>query len=419
MRLGILFSGGKDSAWASRIARSYGHDLACLLTVRSRNPESYLYHTPNIHVTPLQAEAMGLPLLVEETAGEAEAELEELRILLERAKRECAIQGVVTGALHSIYQATRIERVCAALGLLVFSPSWQRDEAEHVAELLAAGCELVVAGIAAHPLDERWLGRRLVGEALCELRELQLRGGVSPAGEGGELETLALWMPGWRKRVVVDEARVTYERHAGSWSVTNAHLELVERTAEPYRWVPPAKGGVLVVSLCTEPLAELEYVRPLVAALERAGKPCTVIQAAELTNGAIAAHDAVILSGAPLLDDAFRERDWRVLVTARKPVLAICAGAQALALAHGGQVEANEEIGLVSLEGDGTLLPRRFDAYALHRHAATPPPGFTALARSTRCVHAFRNERKLGLLFHPEVRNASLIPRLLEMLGEG
>ena len=68
MKLGILFSGGKDSCAALGIARRHG-DVVCLLTMRSENPESYLFHTPNITLTELQAKAIGLPLLTGTTRG--------------------------------------------------------------------------------------------------------------------------------------------------------------------------------------------------------------------------------------------------------------------------------------------------------------------------------------------------------------
>jgi len=38
-----------------------------------------MFHTPNIHLAGLQAEAAGLPLVEVETAGEKEAELLDLK----------------------------------------------------------------------------------------------------------------------------------------------------------------------------------------------------------------------------------------------------------------------------------------------------------------------------------------------------
>ena len=50
MRLGVLFSGGKDSTLALHYA-SGKEEVACLITLISENKESYMFHTPNIDVT--------------------------------------------------------------------------------------------------------------------------------------------------------------------------------------------------------------------------------------------------------------------------------------------------------------------------------------------------------------------------------
>ena len=68
MKLGVLFSGGKDSTLALHKAAEK-EEVTCLITLRSRNPESYMFHTPNIDLTALQAEALGLPLVTKGTEG--------------------------------------------------------------------------------------------------------------------------------------------------------------------------------------------------------------------------------------------------------------------------------------------------------------------------------------------------------------
>ena len=68
MRLGVLFSGGKDSTFALHKAAEK-EEVACLITLVSENKESYMFHTPNIEVTALQAAALGLPLIKRVTEG--------------------------------------------------------------------------------------------------------------------------------------------------------------------------------------------------------------------------------------------------------------------------------------------------------------------------------------------------------------
>ena len=58
MKLGVLFSGGKDSALAAWLAKKDGYELGCLITIDSKNKESFMFHTPSISRVKEQAEKM-------------------------------------------------------------------------------------------------------------------------------------------------------------------------------------------------------------------------------------------------------------------------------------------------------------------------------------------------------------------------
>ena len=223
MRVGVLFSGGKDSCLAQYVAGDH-HEVACLVTVLSENPESYMFHTPNVHLAPLQAEAMGLPIVTRSTAGIKEEELADLRAVIADAARLYGIEGVVTGAVESVYQATRVQRICDDLGLWCFNPLWQMDQRELLQRVLDLGFETVVSGVFAMPMDESWLGRPLDGGMVEELVELQRRYQINPAGEGGELETTVLDGPTFRQRMVIERATGSFQRDSGVYVIEDARL---------------------------------------------------------------------------------------------------------------------------------------------------------------------------------------------------
>ena len=60
MDVAILFSGGKDSTMAVYAALNNGENVRYLLSIKSRNDESYMFHVPNIHITDLLAQAMDI-----------------------------------------------------------------------------------------------------------------------------------------------------------------------------------------------------------------------------------------------------------------------------------------------------------------------------------------------------------------------
>jgi len=223
MRLGVLFSGGKDSAFAAWRAMER-EEVACLITVLPSNPESYLFHTPNLHLTALQAEAAGLPLVSFQSAGVEKEEVADLSQAVSLAAERHGIQGVVTGAIRSVYQATRVQRVCHDLGLWCFNPLWQRDEEEHLEEVTASGFRFLVSGVSAAPLGEEWLGRDVDAVVLRELKTLARRHRMNPAGEGGEYETLVLDAPFFGKRIETLAATREFHGDHGIYRITGARL---------------------------------------------------------------------------------------------------------------------------------------------------------------------------------------------------
>ena len=76
MKVAILFSGGKDSTMALYYALKEEEDVKYLLSMKSVNDESYMFHVPNIHITDLLAEALDIPIISAVTQGVKEEELE-------------------------------------------------------------------------------------------------------------------------------------------------------------------------------------------------------------------------------------------------------------------------------------------------------------------------------------------------------
>ncbi len=223
MRLGVLFSGGKDSTLALHLAAEK-EKVACLITVVSKNPESYMFHTPNIDVTTLQAEALELPLVSVVTEGRKEEELADLEKAIAEAKSRFDIEGVVTGAVESVYQASRVQRICNRLDLWSFNPLWKHDQKALLETLVTKHFQVVISGIFAYPLDEKWLGKRIDSELIAKLVELQAEYGISPSGEGGEIETTVLDAPLFKKRIEIIDSAVAAKGNSGVYIIKQARL---------------------------------------------------------------------------------------------------------------------------------------------------------------------------------------------------
>ena len=217
MKLGVLFSGGKDSTMATLLAKKAGHEIACLITLHSENPDSYMFHTPSIKRTEKQAEVMDLPLITKDTKGIKEQELKDLEDAIKTAIKKYSIQGIVTGALHSNYQASRIQTICDRLSLQCINPLWHKDEFQYMEELIKNNFKAVVIGVSAYPLNASWLGRVIDSNFIKDVTKLNEKYKIHVAGEGGEFESFVLDCPMFKRPLKVTGADFTGEDN--SWKM--------------------------------------------------------------------------------------------------------------------------------------------------------------------------------------------------------
>jgi uncharacterized protein (TIGR00290 family) len=226
-----LVSGGKDSVYAAYLAETQGWPVDELLTLEPEDPDSLLFHTPNLGAVALQASAWGKRQRRVPVRGEGE---EAETAALESALRDAG-PVVTAGAIASSYQWARLHRVCYRLGRRLYAPLWGKEGARVVREEIAAGLDIRLVHLAAEPLTPELLGRRLDLALLDEiLARSRARRAVHPGGEGGEYETLVVGAPFWTGRIAWDRADV--ETRAGGvarLAIRDARLVGAERGTWP------------------------------------------------------------------------------------------------------------------------------------------------------------------------------------------
>jgi len=220
MKVAVLFSGGKDSTFTIWLASSFGWNVKALLTILPASDSSYMFHKPNVAWTPLQAEAMDLPLIMQRSSGDKLSELDDLKSLMQSID----VDGVVTGAIGSEYQKEKVDIICEELGLKSFSPLWHKEGEILLRELVDAGFEVIITSVSAEGLDESWLGRKIDSKCIDELLELSKKHGISIVGEGGEMETFVLNSPFFKKRVKVIKSEKKWDGVRGTLEIKDAKL---------------------------------------------------------------------------------------------------------------------------------------------------------------------------------------------------
>jgi diphthine-ammonia ligase len=217
-----LVSGGKDSIFSAYLADTQGMNVDELVVLTPTDPDSMMFHTPNLSMVSLQAKAWGKAMRTVEVGGPSEAE--------ESAAIRTALTGaqgpVVTGAIASAYQWSRLQALTYALGRPLYAPLWGKDPGRVVREEIGAGLDIRLVQLAAESLTPELLGHRLDLEMVQEIerRSREVRP-VHVAGEGGEYETLVTDLPGWTHRLVIDHTEEEHRGGAHRLVVREAHLE--------------------------------------------------------------------------------------------------------------------------------------------------------------------------------------------------
>jgi len=222
VNVAVLFSGGKDSTYATWVVQHQGWDVTALITVRPRVADSLMFHYPNVEWTPFQAEAMGLPQQLIKVTGSDEMEgIEQALVAL---KTRMGVSGLVTGAVASDYQKVRFDNMCDGIGVKSYAPLWHKTPRLLVENLEKSGFRIILTAVAAKGLDESWLGRELTEEEWSKLERLAKVHGIHLTGEGGEYESFVLDAPHFSKTIEIEKSRNEWHGDSGRMVIEKASL---------------------------------------------------------------------------------------------------------------------------------------------------------------------------------------------------
>lgn len=235
-------SGGKDSCYNALLCERYGHTVVALGNLYPDDPDvdeldSYMYQTVGHTLIKAYSECTGLPLFRKRIVGTSVEqglvysgsrgdEVEDLALLLMYAKEQMPeITAVSSGAIASDYQRSRVEHVCARLGLVSLAYLWHQPQSLLLKRMIESNIDARLVKVAAaglHP--SKHLGASL-SDVCGHLHHLRDFYGINVCGEGGEYETLTLDCPLFRcGRIVLDESEI---------------VVAVEDSMAPVAWLKP------------------------------------------------------------------------------------------------------------------------------------------------------------------------------------
>lgn len=225
MKLGSLFSGGKDSTFAIYLTQKQGHEVVCLLSIFTKSEESHLLHYPNLQWTKLQSESMNIPqLTINSESDKTDDELSALEKLLQNAKDQFHIEGLVHGGIKSQFQKEKFESLCSKLDLVAITPLWNTEPEQYMNDLLDSNFIFIMITVSSDGLDDTWLGKEITKSDIDTLKNLSEKFGFNLNFEGGEAETFVVDCPLFSNSIKINKTKKIWDGYRGRFEIMDAGL---------------------------------------------------------------------------------------------------------------------------------------------------------------------------------------------------
>jgi len=214
MKVAILFSGGKDSCQAVKWAIDNGHKIEVLIAIKPKNNEAYIWHYPTVEWSVLQAQAMGIPLILAKTEDIGPAtEAKVLEKIFSRVKVDAVLLG---GVGLQKTQINAIKNIANKFRIKVLVPYEILTSEELLDEELRSGFDIRIADVAVDGLTKDWIWRKLDSDSINELKKLSRKFGFDSLGEGGHYNTFVVDGSIFKKKIEVTDSEKIWDSKTSS-----------------------------------------------------------------------------------------------------------------------------------------------------------------------------------------------------------
>jgi uncharacterized protein (TIGR00290 family) len=195
MKTALSWSSGKDSAWTLHVLRQQGVEVSMLLTTVNTTHQRVAMHAVRRELLEVQAEAVGVPLMVVDLPWPCPNEVYEtqMRVAIDRLIAD-GFGQIAFGDLFLRDIREYREKKMEGLPIKPIFPLWEIPTMQLANEMMAGGLKSRITCVNPKKLDARFAGRVWNQSLLDELPPE-----VDPCGENGEFHTFAFEGPMFRK----------------------------------------------------------------------------------------------------------------------------------------------------------------------------------------------------------------------------
>jgi uncharacterized protein (TIGR00290 family) len=196
----LSWSSGKDSAWALHLLQQDPRiEVLGLFTAVNQKYNRVSMHGTRVEMLQLQASAVGLPLQTIDLPDPCTNE--QYDAVMRHFVKESRAMGVECMAFGDLfledirkYRSNQLK----GTGIEPLFPLWGIPTRELAEQMLSAGLEAYVSSVDLSKLPSHFAGRKWSRDLIAELPR-----GCDPCGENGEIHTVVVNGPMFRKAVPV------------------------------------------------------------------------------------------------------------------------------------------------------------------------------------------------------------------------
>jgi len=148
-----------------------------------------------------------------------------LKVLLEKAKRDFQIEGLVHGGISSEFQKKCFEKICKENGLKTITPLWKINAKEYMNDLIDSKFKFILTSVSSDGLDETWLGKIISAHDILQLNKLSGKYGFNLNFEGGEAETFVVDCPLYSHSININKSKTIWDGYRGRFEIEDAGLD--------------------------------------------------------------------------------------------------------------------------------------------------------------------------------------------------
>jgi predicted ATP pyrophosphatase (TIGR00289 family) len=161
---------------------------------------------------------------LESDSDDTANELDLIKTILIKAKKDYDVEGLVHGGIKSKFQKNKFQSICDELNLKSISPLWDAEPKKYMNDLISSNFDFIITSVSSDGLDDSWLGKTIGKKEIEKLEGLSEKFEFNLNFEGGEAETFVTRCPLFSGKIEIVKGEKNWDGYRGRFEIVDARL---------------------------------------------------------------------------------------------------------------------------------------------------------------------------------------------------